>query len=326
MARSHLQGEERTRESRCVPDRVSSRLIKVGRPLAVRPKPSTRQSGSGGSRRADKAGTLEDRKVFEANRARGRISLTFAATQGGTRCLDTREEGSLRVRFPAACASVPEAILVNTAGGIAGGDRFDIDMTFEAGARLAVTTASAEKVYRSLGSDARIDIAARLADGAELVWLPRETIMFNQARLSRNIVIELASSARLVFVESVVFGRTAMGETVTGGSFSDRWRVRRDGRLIFAENFRLDGAITGRLNEAAIAAGGVAAGTVLLVPGADVEAVRATASFRGEVGISAWNDIALARLVAPTCALLRHDLVILLAALGCTAVPRLWLS
>jgi urease accessory protein len=158
--------------------------------------------------------------------------------------------------------------------------------------------------------------------------VPRETIVFDQARLARTIAIELASSARLVFVESVVFGRTAMGEAVAGGSFFDRWRVRRDARLVFAENFRLDGGIADRLNEAAIGAGGVAVGTVLLVPGADadINAVRAVASFRGEVGISAWNDIALARLVAPDCAVLRHDLLILLAALGCTAVPRLWLS
>ncbi len=90
----------------------------------------------------------------------------------------------MRVRFPGACAGAPEAVLVNTAGGIAGGDRFAVDLDLEAGARLVVTTAAAEKVYRSLGPDAAFDLTARVGDGAELMWLPQETILFDRARLA----------------------------------------------------------------------------------------------------------------------------------------------
>jgi urease accessory protein len=124
-----------------------------------------------------------------------------------------------------------------------------------------------------------------------------------------------------------------MGETVRDGHFADRWSVRRDGKLVFAENFRLDGAIADRLGEAAIAAGHVALGTVLMAPGdeAAVAAVGAVAAqFRGDAGISSWGSsrggIALARLAAPNCAGLRHDLVILLSALGLGPLPRLWLN
>jgi urease accessory protein len=132
-----------------------------------------------------------------------------------------------------------------------------------------------------------------------------------------------------MFAETIVFGRAAMGETVREGRFSDRWRIRRGGRLVFAENFRLDGAIADRLDEAAITGGRVAAGTVLMVPGDDaaVAAVRAASEqFRGEVGISAWNGIALARLAAPDGAALRHDLVVMLSALGRGPLPRNWLN
>src|SRR5258708_31362031 len=110
-----------------------------------------------------------------------------------------------------------------------------------------------------------------------------------------------------------------MGETMHEGRVLARWRVRGDGRLIFAESFCLDGPVTDRLNEAAVAGGCTAIGTVLMVPGDDVAvaAVRsAYAQFRGEVGISAWNGIALARLAARDGAALRHDLVALLSALG----------
>jgi urease accessory protein len=267
--------------------------------------------------------------TFAANRAVGRVSLAVAATPLGTRRTTIHEDGSLRVRFPNACAGGAEAVLVNTAGGLTGGDRFAIDLALDAGAHLTVTTAAAEKIYRSLGPDARLDVSATLADDAELTWLPQEAILFDRARLARTITIALAPSARLLLAETIVFGRSAMGETVHEGSIADRWRIRRDGRLIFAESFCLDGSVTERLNAAAVAGGCMAIGTVLMAPGDDVAvAAMRTASeqFRGEVGISAWNGIALARLAARDGAALRHDLVVLLSALGRRALPRIWLS
>jgi urease accessory protein len=267
--------------------------------------------------------------TFAANRARGRVAVTLARAQRGLRRTASREDGALRIRFPAACADAPEAVLLNTAGGMAGGDHFAVDLALEAGARLVVTTAAAEKVYRSLGTEARLDVTASLADGAELTWLPQETILFDRARLLRTITIALEADARLLLAETVVFGRTAMGETVREGVFADRWRVRRDGRLIFAENFGLDGAVGDRLREAAVAASRTALGTVLMTPGdeAAADAVRsASGTFQGEVGVSAWNGIVLARLAARDGAALRHDLVVLLSALGRRALPRIWLN
>jgi len=270
----------------------------------------------------------ESRAVFAGNRARGHVSLALAATPRGTKRTATREEGSLRVRFPNT-AGAPEAVFVNTAGGIAGGDRLAIDLALAAGARLTVTTAAAEKIYRSLGPHACINVSAVLADRAELTWLPQETILFDRARLARTITVALARSARLLLAELIVFGRSARGETVHEGSLTDRWQVRRDGRLIFAENLRLDGPVSGRLSQAAVARGRIALGTVFIAPGdaAAVAAVRAASEqFHGEAGISAWNGIALARLVAADGAALRHDIGVLLSALGRRALPRSWLN
>jgi urease accessory protein len=275
------------------------------------------------------AGTNRTGEVFAANRAEGRVCLTVAARRGGTRRTRLAEDGSLRVRFPGACAGAQEAVLVNTAGGIAGGDRFSVAVALEESARLVVTTAAAEKIYRTDGPRAALAVTATLAAGAELTWLPQETILFDRARLERTVDIAMAQTARLVFAETVVLGRTAMGETVRDGYFADRWQVRRDGKLAFAENFCLDGAIADRLGEVAVAAGHLALGTVLMVPGddADVNAARAVAGrFRGEAGISTWNGIALARLAAPDGAALRHDLVIMLSALRHAPLPRLWLN
>jgi urease accessory protein len=126
-----------------------------------------------------------------------------------------------------------------------------------------------------------------------------------------------------------VFGRTAMGETLKQGRLIDRWRIRRAGKLIFAETMRLDGAIANKLTQAAVANGSVACATILRVPGGEpqVSAVRALGDrLHGEMGISAWNGLAAARLCAKDGAALRHDLTAVLTALDACALPRLWLN
>jgi len=193
------------------------------------------------------------------------------------------------------------------------------------GTRLVVTTAAAEKVYRTLGSDSVIDVKLDVAAGATLAWLPQETILFDRARLSRSIEVSLAADARVVLAEAIVFGRSGMGEAVEQGSLFDRWRVRHGGRLIYAETMRLDGAIAARLAEPAVAKRGVAVATVLIVPGdaATVAAIRARGdAFSGEVGASAWNGLAAVRLCATDGAALRRDLVHVMTTLR--ELPRIW--
>ena len=198
------------------------------------------------------------------------------AVEGVTRRRHLHESGSLRVRFPSPEADGLSAVFVNTAGGIAGGDRFDIDIAAGEGSRLAVTTAAAEKIYRAQGPAAQVNIALKAAQGAHLAWLPQETILFDRARVSRRIDIDLAEDASLLLCEIVVFGRAAMGERMLHGEFIDRWRMRRGGRLVFAETVRLDGDIGEKLKASAIAKGGVAIGTALIVPGDEalVERIR----------------------------------------------------
>ncbi len=234
------------------------------------------------------------------------------------------------MRFPNTHdAGALDAVIVNTAGGMTGGDRFAIGIDVEAGARLTVTTAAAEKIYRSLGPDTEIGVRLAVEGGAALAWLPQETILFDRARLHRTIDIDLAGGASLLAAEAIVFGRSAMGETVADGSLFDRWRARVDGALVFAETIRLDGAIARRLAETAIAKEGGAVASVLKIPGNDdmVAAVRAMQrGFVGEVGASTWNGLAVARLVARDGAALRHDLTCVLTAWNNAPLPRLWLN
>jgi urease accessory protein len=171
-----------------------------------------------------------------------------------------------------------------------------------------------------------IDVKLDVAGGAALAWLPQEAILFDRARLSRSIEVNLAPGARLLLAEAIVFGRSGMGEVVKEGALFDRWRVRRDGKLVYAEGVRLDGEIAQRLTETAVAKGGIAIATVLIIPGHDetVQAVRALQNqFIGEVGASAWNGLAAVRLCAADGAALRHDLVHVMTAVR-GELPRIW--
>jgi urease accessory protein len=276
------------------------------------------------------AGTPAQSEIFAGNRAIGRIALSVAADADRSRRQRVHEEGALRVRFPnVSNRDALEAVIVNTAGGMAGGDRFDLDIAVGSGAKLTITTAAAEKIYRSLGPDTEIRVKLDIGSGGTLGWLPQETILFDQIRLHRSIEADLAPDASLLLAEGVVFGRSAMGETLAHGHFFDRWRVRCAGALIFAESLRFDDAIGERLSQRAVARGALAIASVLKVPGDDaaVAAVRAKEKdFAGEVGVSAWNGLALARLVAPDGAALHRDLIAVLTAFGNMPLPRLWLN
>jgi urease accessory protein len=269
-------------------------------------------------------------EVFARNRAVGRIAFSVAATPNGSRRSRVHEAGSLRVRFPNSVRQdTLEAVIVNTAGGMTGGDVFDIEIDVESRASLMVTTAAAEKIYRSLGAETEISAKLTVSPGCSLAWLPQETIMFDQARLRRSIDIYLAQTSHLLLAEPVVFGRSAMGETVMYGHFADRWRVRVDGRLIFAETTRLDGEIAQLLAQSAVTKGDVAVASIIKYPGGDddVAAIRSVRdNFSGEVGASAWNGLAIARFVAPDGAALRRDLVAVLTALRAGPLPRLWVN
>lgn len=265
---------------------------------------------------------------FAANRARGAVTFDVAIVEGKTRRRVLHESGSLRVRFPSPENEALSAVFINTAGGIAGGDRFSIAIVAGEGARLVATTAAAEKIYRSHGPDSRIDVTLKAGKDVHLAWLPQEAILFDGACVARTIDIDLDATASLALCEIVVFGRAAMNETLRQGRLLDRWRLRRGGSLVFAETVRLDGDIAATLARSAVAKGGAAIGTALIVPGDEAlaERIRAVShSFTGEVGVSAWNGFAMIRVCAQNASHARADMMVALRAAN-VALPRLWMG
>ncbi len=267
-----------------------------------------------------------------ALRARGEARAAFARV--GSRSAPARvfEAGGLRLRFPRSPGPC-EAVLVNTGGGMAGGDRATIELSLERAADVLATTQSAEKIYRSEGEPARVATRLSLAAGARLAWTPQETILFDQARLERRLDAEIAEDASLLLIESVVFGRLAMGEDRIDAGFKDRWRIRRAGRLAFAEEFRLDAA-TQTLGRPATGRGARAIASFLFMApdaAARLDEVRATfdehAAADGapvEAGASALDGFVVGRALSADPARLRALVLAVMMALTGRPAPRVW--
>jgi urease accessory protein len=259
-------------------------------------------------------------------RAAGGVRVAIGRTARGSAPLTIAESGGYRVRFPRAAGSC-EGVLINTGGGMAGGDRMSIAVGIAEGARAVLTTQAAEKLYRSDGPETEIAVDIALGPESRLDWLPQEQILFDGARLRRRLDVELAASAALTLVESVVFGRLAMGEVADSGSFRDRWRIRRAGRLVFAEDVRLESPRQ-TLARKAVGDGGRALATVLHLAG-DAEARRDAAraaleDARCECGVGAWNGMLVARFLSPDPQALRADLARFLEFFRGTPMPRSW--
>ncbi len=271
--------------------------------------------------------------VPRLQRAAGELRVVFRRRDDLTVLDDLRQVGCLKARFPRV---EPEewttAVMLNTSGGVAGGDRLAGVFELREGARATITAQAAERFYRALpGSDAAfVRNRLTLAAGGCLEWLPQETILFDRCALDRRLDVELADDAWFLGVESLVFGRAAMGERVAQAWLYDGIRVRRGGRWLLHDAVRMAGEIDAALQRAPIADGARAMATLVhIAPDAEaaLDGVRAALTdTAGEAGASAWNGMLLARILAPDAAALRRAVVAALPVLRAPRpLPRVWL-
>src|SRR4051812_16698258 len=85
--------------------------------------------------------------VAERVTALGELAVVRKA--GRTRIERLYQEGSAKIRMPSTAGDPLEAVLINTAGGLTGGDRLDWAVSVGEGASATVSTQTCEKVYRA---------------------------------------------------------------------------------------------------------------------------------------------------------------------------------
>jgi len=268
-----------------------------------------------------------------AQRAIGRLALGFRhdPVAACTRIEKCYQQGCLKARLPRLAApGLAEAITINISGGIAGGDNLVTEISVGAGAAVSVTSQAAERIYRALDFlPARLTTRITLGAGAELDYLPQETILFNGFALERSLEIELAEDANFLGVESLIFGRQAMGEQIKLGRLNDRILLRRGKILVLQDITRLEGDIAAKLGRKAVAAGNIAMASMIYA-GPDIarrlSAIRAALAEQPvEAGASAFEGIILVRLLAPSAAALRAGVVaVLKTCRDNRPLPRSW--
>lgn len=294
---------------------------------------------------------MNQHAIIRHQRTRGSGRISVKSTSGRTRINRLYQEGAARIRVPDHPGrSDLEAVIINTAGGVTGGDDLAWEATAGADTHLTVTTQACEKIYKAAQDTANVSVKLQVAAGATLNWLPQETIFFDQARLSRTIEAQLHGNASLLLVEPVIFGRRAMNETVRYGLWHDTWRIRHNGELIHAENVRLSGEVAQILDRNASLEGHTALATLALVGNhaeGKLEGARALMSSAPDCigGASFWTVAEASKLIvrvaAPDGYTLRKALIPLvnhLASTGDTqaadtgsatgarllAVPKIW--
>ena len=256
-------------------------------------------------------------------RARGQVILHL----NGQKIEKLYQAGCAKMMLPKTYSDMTEAVMLNTAGGITGGDQLDISVMAQDCA-LVTTSQTAERFYKSSTSPARISIQLKAQEGAHLHWLPQETILFDGAEIDRSIRLDMQSDSHCVIAESLVLGRGAMGEVVQNCHFTDSWRLYRDGVLFHAEQLCLTGDVRDVL---AASAGGNAARllTTIIYAGADAEQAAERlkpiiSASRSGNALSCWREKLVVRLVSADAPAGRADIVKLLLALRQQPLPRVW--
>lgn len=262
-------------------------------------------------------------------RAIGEARLAVHMVAGRTRLADLYQQGAAKIRFPMAEGMPLEAVIINTAGGLTGGDRLAVSLNVAEGAHAVIATQACEKIYRAESGQAVVENTIVVASAGRCDWLPQETILFDGAGLKRRLNVTMTGDSYFFGVEALVPGRSASGETINTLALHDRIAIRRDGRLIYADALSLSGPVRSALSRPARGGGTGAIATVLYAaPDAERrlgEVRDSLAACRSESGASAVNGLLAMRFVAANAVDLRRDLIAVVTAWRGRDMPRAWM-
>jgi urease accessory protein len=275
---------------------------------------------------------LRDRDL---QRMDGAARVGVVGRQGATFLADLYQRSPAKAMFPRIDGKdCREVVFLNTAGGIAGGDRLHYTLTAGEGSTITATTQTAERVYRAIGEPGHVTTRIEARGNAAVEWLPQETIVFERGRLTRETHIHMEASARVLAMDWLLLGRTASGEVLRTGEIRDNWRIRRDGRLVWADTFRLGEDIAAQTARASLL-GGCTALATLVYAAADAEGHLDTArEMLDPLGIKAGgtfvNGLLICRFAAELASDLRRAVITFLRAFRAElggfppALPRVW--
>lgn len=256
-------------------------------------------------------------------RAKGCVEVGFSAR--GLHHL--YQSGCAKALLPRCFGGIPEAVFINSSGGVTGGDRLTYSAAVSEGATLCVTTQAAERIYRASAGVAEITNTLTLTDDSQLDWLPQETILFEGSALKRQLNVSMDAGSRLLALETIVLGRKAMGETLQNATLSDAWRIKRDRRLIYADALRFEAPSLQTGSVATLGGNRALATMIYVAPDAEdrLSQARDLLDFTDvEAAASAWNGMLVIRFLAVDAFPLRAALTAFLTQFRGAELPRVW--
>ena len=246
---------------------------------------------------------------------------------GAARCANLRQEGSFRALFPRVHSGGIEAVMLNTAGGITGGDHFTVKANADTGALLTMTTQAAERIYRTKGAEfGKLETDLTVGPNARFNWMPQETILFDGSALARRLNVSVTATSKFLMVEPLIFGRQASGETVTSGKIDDRVTITRDGVPIYLDGIRMTGDMAAQLKQSAIGHDAAAVANIVYY-GQNAESFldHVRALLPNTAGATLLSeDLLLIRALAADSYMLRKTIVPVLTHLNNDTLPKNW--
>lgn len=264
----------------------------------------------------------------QMQRSFGTAKAAFSLRGGRTALDDLAQVGSAKAMLPKVFSATPEVVFLNTSGGLTGGDSLTYALNIGAGAQVMATTQTAERAYASTSEAARVQVAMQVGAGGHLDWLPQETILFEDAHLSRQTHIDLAEDASALLVESLVLGRQAMGEAPRAARLTDQRIIRRQGRPFWAETLRVDAGVLAQAVSPALLGGAHALAVVAYIAqGAEDVAAKLRAlpvQDGAAMAVSGWNGRCIIRITATDGWPLRAQIIRVITTLRTAPMPRVW--
>ncbi len=256
-------------------------------------------------------------------RSRGHALASFACLRGAVRLVDLHQSGSAKVMLPRTAGPVPEAVFLNTSGGLTDGDTLSFGLHVGEGARVLATTQTSERAYAARRDPAEVSVTATVLAGGRLDWMPQETILYQSSNLSRRTEIDLGTGAECLLAETIILGRHAMGEVVTHAHLRDHRIIRRNGRPVWAETLHLTPDILTSPSPALLGDARALAVVCLVAQGAE-DAVGPLRAALPHIAVSGWDGKCVVRLTARDGWSLKQTLAQILHILSGRPLPRVW--
>jgi urease accessory protein len=220
--------------------------------------------------------------VSTLTRTEGHLSLRAEQVAGRTRLTELECHAPLQLLrchyLDAALPDMAYATIVSPSGGVLQGDRLQIAVKVDGGARLHLDTPSAMRLYRMPDARAEQEVELMVDGDGYLEYLPDPAIPFAGADFAGRTQAHVAEGATLILAEAVTAGRAARGEVHEFRRYESMVEIGRPHGPMLARDATIldpaDGlAVPGRLG------GHAATGTLYVVrAGFDPQALRDAAA------------------------------------------------